>query len=81
MELCEMGPKKDIIGALKKELEKEGFVFGLSTHKAENAWFFNGGMDFPSDVQDTTLSLYGRRYKNENIQMILPVNGSPIPMN
>lgn len=60
-----MGPKKDIIGALKKELEKEGLVFGLSTHKAENAWFFNGGMDFPSDVQDTTLSLYGRRYKNE----------------
>ena len=50
---------------MKKELEKEGFVFGLSTHKAENAWFFNGGMDFPSDVQDTTLSLYGRRYKNE----------------
>lgn len=61
-----MGPKKDIIRLLKKEVEKEGLVFGLSTHKAENAWFFNGGMDFPSDVQDTTFSLYGRRYKNEN---------------
>lgn len=61
-----MGPKKDIIGLLKKELEKEGLIFGLSTHRAENAWFFNGGMDFPSDVQDTTISLYGRRYKNEH---------------
>ncbi len=60
-----MGPKKDIIGQLKDALEKEGLVFGLSTHRAENAWFFNGGMQFPSDVQDTTITLYGRRYQNE----------------
>ena len=60
-----MGPKKDIIGLLKKAIEKEGLVFGLSTHRAENAWFFNGGMNFPSDVQDTTITLYGRRYDNE----------------
>ncbi|MDD2300348.1 MAG: alpha-L-fucosidase, partial [Fermentimonas sp.] len=37
----------------------------LSTHRAENAWFYNGGMEFPSDVQDTTISLYGRRYENQ----------------
>ena len=55
------GPKKDIVGLLKQAVEKEGLVFGLSTHRAENAWFFNGGMEFPSDVQDTTISLYGRR--------------------
>ena len=60
-----MGPKKDIIGLLKQAIEKRGLVFGLSSHRAENAWFFNGGMDFPSDVQDTTISLYGRRYKRE----------------
>lgn len=60
-----MGPKKDIIGLLKKATEKEGLIFGLSTHRAENAWFYNGGMRFPSDVQDTTISLYGRRYDNE----------------
>ena len=60
-----MGPKKDIIGLLKQALEKRGLVFGLSTHRAENAWFFNGGMEFPSDVQDTTISLYGRRYERE----------------
>ena len=56
-----MGPKKDIIGLLKEATEREGLVFGLSTHRAENAWFYNGGMSFPSDVQDTTIGLYGRR--------------------
>jgi len=60
-----MGPKKDIIGLLKRAVEKEGLVFGLSSHKAENAWFFNGGMEFPSDVQDTSITLYGRRYDNQ----------------
>ncbi|MDR1675636.1 MAG: alpha-L-fucosidase [Tannerella sp.] len=56
-----MGPRKDIVGLLKEAAEKEGIVFGLSTHRAENAWFYNGGMEFPSDVQDTTLRLYGGR--------------------
>lgn len=60
-----MGPKKDILGLLKKAIEKNGLVFGLSTHRAENAWFFNGGMQFPSDVQDMNISLYGKRYDNE----------------
>ncbi|MDH6341409.1 alpha-L-fucosidase [Parabacteroides sp. PFB2-12] len=60
-----MGPKKDIVGLLKTAVEKEGLVFGLSTHRAENAWFFNGGMQFPSDVQDMSISLYGRRYESE----------------
>ena len=56
-----IGPKKDIIGLLKTAIEKEGMVFGLSTHRAENAWFFNGGMAYPSDVRDTDISLYGWR--------------------
>ncbi|MDR1866480.1 MAG: alpha-L-fucosidase [Bacteroidales bacterium] len=60
-----MGPGKDVIGLLKRALEKEGLVFGLSTHRAENAWFYNGGMLFPSDVQDTTIALYGRRLEKE----------------
>ena len=55
-----MGPKKDIIGELKKASLKYGLHFGLSSHRAENAWFFNGGANIPSDVQDTTYrSLYG----------------------
>jgi alpha-L-fucosidase len=60
-----MGPGKDIIGLLKKSIEKEGLIFGLSSHRAENAWFFNGGMEFPSDVQDMSIDLYGRRYERE----------------
>lgn len=60
-----MGPKKDIVGLLKTAVEKEGLTFGLSTHRAENAWFFNGGMKFPSDVQDESITLYGRRYADQ----------------
>jgi alpha-L-fucosidase len=59
------GPKKDIVGLLKQAVEKEGLVFGLSTHRAENAWFYNGGMEFPSDVQDAAITLYGRRLQRE----------------
>ena len=55
------GPKKDIIGLLKASAEREGLIFGLSSHRLENAWFFNGGMLYPSDVQDTTITLYGQR--------------------
>jgi alpha-L-fucosidase len=57
----DMGPRKDIVGLLKAAAEKEGLIFGLSSHRLENAWYFNGGMRIPSDVQDTTLTLYGRR--------------------
>lgn len=60
-----MGPKRDIIAELKTAIEKQELIFGLSSHRAENAWFFNGGMQSPSDVQDTTITLYGRRYENE----------------
>ena len=60
-----MGPKKDIVGLLKQSLEKEGLVFGLSTHRAENAWFYYGGMEIPSDVQDMSIKLYGRRLPRE----------------
>jgi len=62
-----MGPKKDIVGLLKQAVEREGMVFGVSTHRAENAWFFNGGMEFPSDVQDTTITLYGRRLPGQTV--------------
>jgi len=58
----DMGPKKDIVGELKTASEKYGLHFGLSSHRAENAWFFNGGLEIPSDVQDPQYaSLYGER--------------------
>jgi alpha-L-fucosidase len=55
-----MGPKRDIIGELASAVRKEGIVFGLSTHRAEHWWFFNGGMQFDSDVKDPRFAgLYG----------------------
>ncbi len=57
----DMGPKKDIIGELSKAIKAEGLVFGLSSHRAENPWFYNEGMKIPSDVRDTDCSMYGQR--------------------
>ena len=55
-----MGPERDIIGEIKTASEKYGLHFGLSSHRAENAWFFNGGIETPSDVQDSPRAeLYG----------------------
>ncbi|MBC7914845.1 MAG: alpha-L-fucosidase [Pyrinomonadaceae bacterium] len=56
-----MGPKKDIVALVREATLKRGLTFGLSTHRGENYYFFNGGMKYPSDVQDTTLSIYGTR--------------------
>ncbi len=47
-----MGPKKDIIGELAKAVRERGMVFGLSSHRAEHWWFFDGGLEFDSDVRD-----------------------------
>ncbi|MDR2863048.1 MAG: alpha-L-fucosidase [Puniceicoccales bacterium] len=58
---AKMGPQKDIIGLLKAATESAGLVFGLSTHRLENSFFFNGGMTFPSDVRDKSIGLYGFR--------------------
>jgi alpha-L-fucosidase len=47
-----MGPKRDIIGELATAVRNEGMIFGLSSHRAEHWWFFDGGMTFDSDVRD-----------------------------
>ncbi len=47
-----MGPKRDVTGDLAKAVRRRGLVFGLSSHRAEHFWFFNGGREFVSDVQD-----------------------------
>ena len=55
-----MGPHRDIIGELSKAIKANGLHFGLSSHRAEHWWFYSGGREFPSDVQDTNYySLYG----------------------
>jgi len=57
---AEMGPRRDIIGELSRSVRERGLVFGLSSHRAEHWWFFNGGRKFPSDVQNPEFAdLYG----------------------
>ncbi|MCX7012651.1 MAG: alpha-L-fucosidase [Candidatus Sumerlaeota bacterium] len=57
---AKMGPKRDILGELAAATRKEGMVFGLSSHRAEHWWFFDGGMAFDSDVRDPRhAGLYG----------------------
>jgi len=48
---AEMGPKKDIVGALKAEADKLGIKICCSNHRAEHFWFFSGGLEYESDVK------------------------------
>lgn len=55
-----IGPGTDIIAALAEAAREAGIRFGVSSHRAENWWFFNGGTRFASDVQDPRWAdLYG----------------------
>jgi alpha-L-fucosidase len=59
---AKMGPKRDIIGELSRAVRDTGMIFGLSSHRAENYWFYDEGMKFDSDVKDDRNSgLYGMR--------------------
>ncbi len=46
-----MGPKKDIVGLLKEEIEKKDMVLTTSSHRVEHYWFMEGGREFDSDFQ------------------------------
>ena len=48
----EMGPHRDMLGELATAVREQGLIFGFSYHRAEHWWFFDGGLTFPSDVQD-----------------------------
>ena len=57
---AKMGPKRDVIGDLAESVRKKGMIFGVSSHRAEHWWFFDGGKTFRSDVQDSSNDgLYG----------------------
>ena len=71
----DMGPKRDVIGELKKAIIAEGLHFGLSSHRCENAWFYEYGMDTPSDVQDMSISLYGERLHQPEGKGMTPYYG------
>jgi len=55
-----MGPRRDIIGELAKACRDMGLVFGVSYHRAEHYWFFEGGRRIKSDVNEPEYQdLYG----------------------
>jgi alpha-L-fucosidase len=49
---AKMGPKRDIVGDLAVAVRKQGLHFGASSHRAEHWFFYQGGMQFDSDVKD-----------------------------
>jgi len=55
-----MGPKRDVVGELANAVRAEGMVFGVSSHRVENWWFYGEGRKFDSDVRDPRYAgLYG----------------------
>ncbi|MEO8777432.1 MAG: alpha-L-fucosidase, partial [Rhodanobacter sp.] len=55
-----MGPHRDVIGQLAKAIRADGMHFGVSSHRAEHDWFFDGGRGIDSDVNDPRYAgLYG----------------------
>ena len=57
---AKMGPKRDVVGELAVAVRKRGMHFGLSSHRAEHWWWYNGGMQFDSDVRDPRYAgIYG----------------------
>ncbi len=58
--VVKMGPKRDTLGELAAAIRAEGLHFGLSSHRVEHNWFFDGGRAIRSDVNDPRYaSLYG----------------------
>ncbi len=58
--VVKMGPKRDTLGELAKAIRGEGLHFGLSSHRVEHDWFYEGGRRIRSDVNDPkNASLYG----------------------
>ena len=58
--VVKMGPKRDTLGELAAAIRAEGLHFGLSSHRAEHNFFFDGGRAIRSDVNDPKYaSLYG----------------------
>ena len=47
-----MGPKRNIVGELKEECDRQGLTFCGSSHRAEHYFFMNLGREFDSDVND-----------------------------
>ena len=57
---AKMGPKRDVVGELAAATRRHGLHFGVSSHRAEHWWWYDGGTKFDSDVRDPRFArLYG----------------------
>jgi alpha-L-fucosidase len=55
-----LGPKRDLVGELAAAVREKGMRLGVSSHRAEHDWFFDGGRKLTSDVNDPRYAgLYG----------------------
>lgn len=68
---AEMGPHRNLVGDLGTAVRSHGLKLGVSLHRAEHDWFFDGGRTFDSDVNDPRFAgLYGpaehRNLQSEN---------------
>lgn len=48
----EMGPKKDVLGELRKSLTKRNIPLCTSSHRVEHWFFMSHGKDFESDIKE-----------------------------
>lgn len=48
----EMGPKRDVIGELRKATVENKMHFCTSNHRAEHWWFMGHGKEFKSDIHE-----------------------------
>jgi alpha-L-fucosidase len=58
--VVKMGPKRDTLAEIAKAVRAQGLHFGLSSHRAEHNFFYDGGRSIRSDVNDPKYaSFYG----------------------
>ena len=58
--VVKMGPKRDTLGELARAIRAQGLHFGLSSHRVEHNFFYDGGRSIRSDVNDPrNAGLYG----------------------
>jgi alpha-L-fucosidase len=57
---AKMGPHRDVWGELAAAVRQQGLHLGASSHRVEHNFFFDGGRNFRSDVNDPRFAaLYG----------------------